>query len=320
MPDVEVISGQTMGTTYNVTCVLAGSVTLGDVRTTIKRALKRVNRSMSIFDCQSEISRFNAKRDTQPLLISKHFYKVLSQAALVASLSNGAWDGTLKPAVDLWGFGSKDKPKQKPSDQAIAESGRHVGFSKIQFYKTGRQSYISKKDPLVTLDLGSIAKGYGVDHVASVLRKLGLMRFIVEVGGEIYVSGEKTDGEPWVIGINSPEKSAAVTDVFVTLALKDQAIATSGDYRNWIDLNGESFSHTLDPRTLRPLQNNIVSVSVIAPTCTLADGLTTALIVLGPQVGATMIENMPEIKALIVTKENQTYTVHSSPSFKTHIV
>ncbi len=320
MPEVNVLSGETMGTTYNITCILEKSITLEAVSDDIKRALKRVNRSMSVFDNQSEISLFNAKLDTLPMRISNHFYKVLTEAAFVSNLSKGAWDGTLKPMVDLWGFGSKDKPKQIPSDQAIVESGQHIGFSKIHFYKKGRQAFIEKKDPLVTLDLGSIAKGYGVDHVASVLKKMGLSRFIVEVGGEIYVSGEKIDGEPWIIGINSPEKSAAVTDIFVALALKDQAIATSGDYRNWIDLNGVSFAHTLDPRTLMPLQNHVISVSVIAPNCTLADGLTTALMVLGPLEGEKMIENIPDIKALIVTKENETYTVYSSTHFKSHIV
>ena len=320
MQDVHVISSQTMGTTYHVTCILEKHIELNKVRTAIERALKRVNRSMSMFDPQSELSLFNAKVDLSPLKISKHFFAVLSVAAYVAKISNGAWDGTLKPVVDLWGFGSQRRPCDIPTDAELSVIWDMVGFSKINFFKEGRQYFIEKKDPRVTLDFGSIAKGYGVDHVASVLKKMGLKRFIVEVGGEIFVSSEKSEGQPWVIGINSPEKSAATTDIFVALALKDQAIATSGDYRNWIDLKGETFSHTIDPRTLKPLQNHVISVSVLAPNCTLADGLTTALMVLGPKEGEYMLASMEGVEALIVTKEDQKYSVYSSTHFNSYIL
>lgn len=309
-----------MGTTYNVTCCLPATADKDKIKRLIDRCLIRVNRSMSTYDAQSELSRFNAKLDTDPMPISLHFYTVLNYANTVYKSSNYAWDGTLKPIVDLWGFGPKNKPTNKPSDADVKKMKVHIGFSKIHFFKDGRQAFIQKKDPSINLDLGSIAKGYGSDHIAAMLKRNKVKNFIVEVGGEIYVSGEKTRGEPWIIGINHPEKDAALDQIFVAVALKNQAVATSGDYRNWIDFDGESFSHTIDPRTLRPLNNHVISTTIIAPNCTLADGLATAVMILGPDDGLKMIQGMKDVSALIVTKVNGEGKVHASPNFRNYLV
>ncbi len=283
------------------------------------RCLKTINRSMSTFDTLSELSRFNAKQDLSVTVISKHFYTVLTQAAHVSSMSGGAWDGTLKPIVDLWGFGPAQKPQQVPNEADIAKVKESIGFNKIKFFKQGRQYFIQKLHPHVTLDLGSIAKGYGVDAVADVLKKKLIRSFIVEVGGEVYVQGQKEKGHPWIVGVNYPEKNAALDAVFLGIKLKNEAVATSGDYRNWIELNGESFAHTIDPRSCHPLRNQVVSVSIIAPNCTLADGLSTAVIVLGPLAGLKMLEKQKGVSALIITRENTKFEVYTTPNFSRYI-
>jgi thiamine biosynthesis lipoprotein len=159
-----------------------------------------------------------------------------------------------------------------------------------------------KREAGVTLDLSSIAKGYGVDAVAELLRREGYASFLVEIGGEVVAAGTRRDGEPWRIGINRPRAEAAPDEVYRVVRLSGQALATSGDYRNRFEKDGVRYTHVLDPRTGRPVTNHVVSASVLAPDCTLADGLATAVMVMGAEAGLGLLQRLDAVEGLIVTE------------------
>lgn len=295
------LTGQTMGTTYHIR-VVAGLFTSGsDLQRQIDRRLATINKSMSTYDPESEISRFNAIQSTSMVFSpSDDFLHVLQVAAELHRLTDGAWDGTLDPLINLWGFGRKGAVERIPDEDEIRQAMAHVGFERIRQDPEGT---IGKIDPAVTLDLASIAKGYGVDVVARLLERQEFSDFLVEIGGEVYARGRRKDGNPWRVGINRPEKGAALTDVYKALFLVDLAMATSGDYRIFLEIGDHAYAHILDPRTGRPVTNGVVSVTVVAPTCTVADGLATALMVMGPDQGIPLVNRLASVACLIVVRQ-----------------
>jgi thiamine biosynthesis lipoprotein len=293
------LEGRTMGTTYHVTLVGVDAARARGLQPRIDARLEQVNDSMSTYRPQSELSRFNRLAAAgEPFPASADMLAVLRGAARVYALSGGAWDGTVMPLVDLWGFGPAGPVDEPPPDAAVRERLAHVGFDRIEM----RRDAIVKRDPAVTLDLSSIAKGYGVDQVAAVLRAEGVRDFVVEIGGEVYASGQRRDGRPWRIGINRPRADAAPDDVFGVALLRDQAFATSGDYRNYFRSGGVRYSHVIDPRTGRPVVDGVVSASVLAPDCTLADGLATAVMVMGAEAGVALLDRLPDVEGLVVVE------------------
>jgi thiamine biosynthesis lipoprotein len=308
------LEGRTMGTTYHVTLVGVSAGRATSLQPRIDARLEEVNDSMSTYRPESELSRFNRlDRAGERFPASADLLAVVRAAARVFDASGGAWDGTVKPLVDLWGFGPAGPVDEPPPDAAVAAAQAHVGFAKIEV----RPGALVKRDPLVTLDLSSIAKGYGVDQVAALLRREGVRDFIVEIGGEVYASGTRRDGRPWRVGINRPRPDAAPDDVFGVAFLHDQAFATSGDYRNYFASGGVRYSHVLDPRTGRPAANGVVSVSVRAPDCTLADGLSTAAMVMGARAGTAMLEDLPDVEGLFVVEgEGGRLVEHRTSGFR----
>jgi thiamine biosynthesis lipoprotein len=293
------VSGKTMGTFYQVTLASPGDLTASALEALVSRRLQVVNTSMSIFDPASEISVFNTAGAGVDLGASPDFLAVLRQAQELYRLTNGAWDGTVKPLVDLWGFGTKKPPASVPDQGAIESLMGVVGFHLIEL----RDGAVRKTRPGVTLDLGSIAKGYGVDCVAGLLRERGYKDYIVEIGGEVITSGGKTPNTPWKIGISRPEKVFSHQTLHRIVLLRDKAMATSGDYRNYITLGGKDYSHIMDPRTGYPITSGVVSASVISDTCTVADGLATALMVMGPEKGMELVNRLPETECLIIIRD-----------------
>jgi thiamine biosynthesis lipoprotein len=308
------LSGKTMGTTYHIK-VVAGLFTSGDdLQRQIDKRLAAINRSMSTYDPASEISRFNAFSSAgQPFTPSDDFLNVLQVAAEVHKLTDGAWDGTLDPLINLWGFGRKKTLNRIPDEKEIQQALAHVGFGRIRLDPSGT---ITKTDPAVTLDLASIAKGYGVDEIARLLGREGFSHFLVEIGGEVYARGRRKDGKSWRVGINRPDSQAALDDVYQSVPLKDRAMATSGDYRIFFQVDDQSYSHILDPRTGRPVTNRVVSATVVAANCTVADGLATALMVMGPQRGIALVDRLASVACLIVVRQHDgTITDYPSSGF-----
>ena len=256
---------------------------------------------MSTYIPDSEISRFNTMRQVGvKFKIADDFYRVMRVAENIYRLSEGAWDGTVNPLVDLWGFGRKGSQDAIPSKKEILDLLASVGFDAIQIVEPG---FLSKKRAWVTLDLSSIAKGYGVDALAKLIGNQGFKNYLVEIGGEVYAAGVRTDGKPWRIGINRPRTDAAVNEVYQAVDLQNKAFATSGDYRNFFKVNGIRYSHVIDPKTGYPVSNGVASVSIIAGDCTFADGLATAIMVMGHQKGLDLINRLEGVDGLIVVEK-----------------
>ena len=295
------IQGRTMGTIYRVKVVAGSNQGIVELKDKIDKRLVEINNSMSTYQKDSDISRFNnMKQANQPFEISGDFYRVMITGKSIFDLSDGAWDGTVNPLVNLWGFGQRGRRKDLPQKQEVTALLPRIGFDKIQIFPN-RTLVKTNKD--VSVDLGSIAKGFGVDQVAEVVRRAGYHNYLVEIGGEIYASGKRQDGKLWRIGINRPRKDAAINDVYKIVDLNNQAFATSGDYRNFFEVDGIRYSHVIDPRTGYPVSNGIVSASIIADNCTLADGLATAVMVMEPDKGLHLINRLEGVEGLIIIEK-----------------
>ena len=291
------LSGKTMGTTYHIKVVLPSHISAEDLKTRIDAQLLSVNQSMSTYLEDSEISRFNQlKTINTPFAVSKGFHKVMTAASDIFHRTEGAWDGTIRPLVNLWGFGTGNMIEDIPSESDIKALLAHVGFDRIILSKGA----LTKTSPGITLDLASIAKGYGVDDVAALLVRQGIDRFLIEIGGEVFAKGRKENGEAWKVGVNTPRKGAPQGQVYGIVELSDKAMATSGDYRNFFERQGKTYTHVIDPRTGYPVSNGVVSASVISDTCMMADGLATAVMVMGREKGLEMINRMAGTECLII--------------------
>ena len=298
------LAGRTMGTTYHIKIIAPPSkdADMDAVRKRIDHRLEQLNQSMSTYRSTSEISRFNKLTTIgQPFTVSSDFLQVMRAAGTIHDLTAGAWDGTVHPLVNLWGFGRSGPIETVPSRKDIEKALENVGFQHIEVSPEG---HLKKRRGQVTVNLDSIAKGYGVDMVASLLTELGYGNYLVEIGGEVFAAGRRKDGNPWKVGINRPEKGAATTDVYKALVLENRAMATSGDYRNYVEIQGRSYSHIIDPRNGYPVNNGVVSASVIAPNRTLADGLATALMIMGPTEGVQLLNRLEGVEGLIIVQRS----------------
>ncbi|MGD8835357.1 MAG: FAD:protein FMN transferase [Desulfobacteraceae bacterium] len=295
------LTGDTMGTTYHIKIIAPRSDDMAPVQKRIDQRLEQLNQSMSTYRSDSEISRFNKLRPPEQIFaVSTDFLKVMLAADEIYRLTAGAWDATVYPLVSLWGFGQSKAIDAVPSRASIEKALERVGFNHLE---VSEQGYVKKRHPDVTVDLGSIAKGYGVDVTARLIQGLGYQHYLVEIGGEVFASGRRQDGNPWKVGVNRPSKDASATEVYKALSLENRAMATSGDYRNYIEIDGRTYSHIIDPRSGYPTNSGVVSASVIAPNCTLADGLATALMVMGPGQGVQLLNSVDKVEGLIIVRQ-----------------
>ncbi len=308
-------SGKTMGTTYHIKVVTGMFFRTENLQKKIDTRLEEINQSMSTFRKDSEISQFNAYRNVgEKFGISNDFYNVLAVAKTLYEQTGGAWDGTVKPLENLWGFGSSENKNRIPSKTEIEMLLPDIGFDNIEILIS---HHLIKKKASISLDLGSIAKGYGVDQVAALIRKNGIQNFLVEIGGEVFAAGFRKDGKKWRIGINNPQAGSPFNQVYKALELHDKGFATSGDYRIFFEVEGKRFSHILDPRNGYPVSNGVVSVSIMAETCTFADGLATAVMVLGHKKGLDLVNRLDKTECFIVVKrEDGALIDHYSKGFQ----
>ena len=301
------MSGRTMGTTYSIKYRPAQDTpSLEAMQVEVDALLAEINRTMSTYDPESELSRFNRLRTTDWVSASDSLRAVLKTALEIGAESEGAFDITVGPLVNLWGFGPDVHPDRIPLESDIAAARMRSGLDKVTLSED--QPAIRKHRPDVFLDLSGIAKGYGVDRVAELMTARGIEHYMVEIGGEIRVHGLKDRETPWRIAIEKPlpgERS-----VHTMLALSDMALATSGNYRNFFDIDGRRYSHTIDPTTGRPVDHHLVSVTVLAETSMRADAWATAFQVLGPERGMAVAErhNLPVL-----------FVVEHDGQFKEHV-
>ena len=311
-PELVSFSGPTMGTTYTVKFYTNEDMdSAWQYKDDVDRVLVRINELMSTYDSQSELSLFNQTSVNKEVRVSTELAYVIDQALMISKMSKGEYDITVGPLVNLWGFGPGKKTDTVPSIDDIAIAKQKVGFSAIAL---SEQTLSKAKD--VYIDLSSIAKGYGVDAVAQKLERLGIDSYLVEVGGEIVAKGAKPDGEPWRVAVESPNGGHSVAQKVVELA--DVAIATSGDYRNYFERDGVRYSHTINPKTGKPITHRLVSVTVIEKNATLADGLATAITVLGPEKGLAFAEENG-LAVYMLVKENLGFVEQYSKAFEPYL-
>ncbi|QBG46816.1 FAD:protein FMN transferase [Verrucomicrobia bacterium S94] len=293
--------GETMGTGYSVK--ITGKVkqkTLRHIYEQIEARLTEINRQMSTWDPESEISRFNHYRSLDAFQCSEEFAQVVRRALELSEESGGAFDPTLQPLLNLWGFGSEADARNVPDDEAIRIVKETTGADKLRIDDSAR---LRKTEPEISLALGAIAKGYGVDAVGRILSEAGLENWFVEIGGEVLAQGVNPDGVPWRIGIQFPTTNPLSEKLQGIVHVNGGAIATSGNYRNYIKENGMVYSHILDPRTGRAVKSNTASVTVSASSCMDADGLATALFVMGPDEGIAWVETLENVETMFLIRD-----------------
>jgi thiamine biosynthesis lipoprotein len=313
-PALHIFDGATMGTTYAVRVVTPDEWDQSRrdrVGNRIQAVLDDVESKMSHYRPSSELSRFNRVRVTEPFLVSPETFDVVRQAYELSELTGGALDITVGPLVNAWGFGPVEPEVLPPDPGHLARLREHTGYTKLEL--DPEASMLRKIDPELECDLSAVAKGYGVDQVAAALGADGLTRFMVEVGGEIVAMGLNQQGGPWRIAIERPAMEGGVQRV---VPLSGHAMATSGDYRNVREVDGHLFSHTIDPRTGWPVAHQLASVSVVAELCVVADGLATALEVLGPDEGYALAVEQGLAALFLVRDDSGVISEHATPAFE----
>lgn len=278
-----------------------------NLKTEIEAELQKVDNSLSMFNQQSTLSRIN---QGDSLATDSLFREVFKLAMRVSEATNGAFDITVAPLVNAWGFGFKN---QALPDSATVDSLRQlVGWQRLSL---DEQGLLHKADPRIVLDCSAVAKGFGVDVVADLLRARNINNFMVEIGGEVVVSGNNTKGKPWQVGVNKPvdDPTSTSAEIDTVLALTDRAMATSGNYRNFYTTeDGRRVAHTIDPATGYPVQHNILSATVLAPTCAQADAFATAFMVMGLDGAKEILRHHPEIEVYLICDEGGYNKVYST--------
>jgi thiamine biosynthesis lipoprotein len=275
--------GPTMGSSYSVTCAASGHDAT-QIPALVQATLDEVDARMSMFEPQSELSQLN-RAGERAVAVSAELYAVLSAARGVSEWSDGAFDVTVAPLVERWGFGTSSR-RQVPPASALAEDRRRVGWRSLLL--DPEHHSVTKRYAGTQVDLGGIAQGYGVDAVAAVLERLGIDHYLVDVSGEVRTRGLNPRGEAWRIGIEEPD--AIPQRARHIVALSGRAMATSGDYRNYFEQGGLRYSHEIDPASGAPIRHGLASVTVVAGDCVHADAMATALIVLGAARGRALAE------------------------------
>lgn len=304
-PEVLTISGTKMGTSYHIT-VIADQLPPDDLEQQIEQLLAKVDSSMSTYEKDSEISQFNRLPVGQTLTVSQEFAEVVKISRQIWQLSNGAFDPTIGPLVDLWGFGPDERHESIPSSKTIELTKAQIGFDYVVL-----DEYKLSKTKAVALDLSAVAKGYAVDRVADLLEMLALPNYLVEIGGEIRVSGFNSDGVLWRIAMEQPQLFAEVDRV---INITDIAVATSGDYRNYFEKDGVRYSHTIDPLTGKPIVHNLASVTVLTQSCAEADAWATAFSVMGAEQSLKLAEQL-DIAVYMLVRQNGQFVPRTSAAF-----
>lgn len=307
-----VFTGATMGTTYTVTVTAVETDRAAvQLQSAIQGALADVDRAMSTYDEQSELSRLNRSTTSGWIDVSVDLFRVLQHAVDIGERTAGAFDVTVGPLVDAWGFGPSPRSDTVLSEAQVATLLQRVGFSNVALDLDGPRVKKMRRD--LRIDLSALAKGHGVDRVADVLERAGHDGYLIEVGGEIRARGRRTDGRPWRVGIENPAGTQSM--FWRVVELRDKALATSGDYQNYFEADGRRYSHTIDPRSGYPITHGLASVSVVHDQCVIADALATALGVLGPDDGYEVAVSEGWAALFVVREDDGSLSERATPAF-----
>ncbi len=324
--DYTVVEGNTMGTYYRVTYK---DVQDENLKTVFDSALQALNMQVSTYIPESTISRFNQADSLYQLgtdpntgnntgYNNDHFIANYKKAREVFSKTDGFFDPTVMPLVNYWGFGYDEKKKITTVDSSKIDSlMRYIGMDHVELELYDESEVLVKSNPGVKLDFSAIAKGYGVDLLGRILAARGISNYLVDIGGETLAQGMSPRGDAWKLGINYPNEEAGVQDIQTTVPLKDRALATSGNYRNFYEVDGVKYSHTINPKTGYPERNALLSASVFAPDCMTADAYATACMTLGPERAYDLIESIPNLEAyFIIGEEDGGMAVRYTPGLQ----
>ena len=286
-------TGFVFGTIYNITYQSDSNL-----KKEIEEELKKVDQSLSPFNSTSTISRVNRNEEVK---VDEMFAEVFNRAMEISKETDGAFDITVAPLVNAWGFGFKSG--EHPTAHTIDSLLATIGYQRVALVG----SKVVKKDRRTMLDCSSIAKGYGCDRVAQLLRDKGISNFMVEIGGEVVTQGINPERLPWKIGVTKPIDDSLNTNnqIQTVLNVTDKAMATSGNYRNFYYKNGQKYAHTIDPKTGYPVQHNILSATVLAADCTTADAYATAFMVLGMERSQAILQKHPELMAYFIYTDHK---------------
>ena len=306
------IPGETMGTTYSIKYVVHNESDFEfDYGDELEAILAEINALMSTYQPDSELSRFNKADAQEPFPLDVNTAMVFKIALQVSEQTGGAFDITVGPLVNAYGFGP-DGIDKVPSDEQREQLLQQVGYNKVQL--DFQEKTVTKSQADVYCDLSAVAKGYAVDALTNTLLKKGVQQAMVEVGGEVRTIGLNQGMQPWRIGIERPTQG--VRDLQQVVPLSDKAMATSGDYRNFRMVYGKRISHTIDPRTGKPIDHSLASVSVVHDSCAWADAYATALMVLGPEEGLAFAEEHQLAVLFLVHEEEDTFKEITTPQFE----
>ncbi len=306
------LQGRTMGTTYNIKIVSELEFDKTALNSKIDQLLVDVNQAMSTYIDDSELSLFNKSKMSTGTAISPSLERVIKEAIRLGDLSQGKLDVTVGPLVNLWGFGPQQRPETIPTDREIAEVRKQVGLDKLIL----SSGMLAKKVPDLYVDLSTIAKGYGVDVVAELLEQEGYNNYLVEIGGEMRLKGVKHSGDGWTVAIEKPVSYER--QIYHLIEPKDNAVATSGDYRNYYESDGQRYSHIVDPDSGKPINHKLVSVTVIHPSSMTADGLSTAMMVMGENQAFKFAEQH-QLAAYLIFKTEDGFDAKATSEFEQYL-
>ncbi len=310
-----ILSGAIMGTTYRVTVPrLPSGLSARMIGHMLRDTLEQVDATMSTYRSDSEVSRLNRAVANRWIPVSARTFEVAAAALAMARLTGGAFDPTIGPLVDLWGFGPPGPTLRIPTAGAVAIRRRQIGHAGLEGRRVP-QALRKQRDGL-RVDFSGIAEGFAVDELAVILNRIGVIDFLVELGGEVRCQRGSPAGRPWTIAIEAPDPIARKPQAYVEL--KNGAIATSGDYRKFFIVGGRRHSHVIDPRTGYPVEHGLASVTVIHRSAMQADVLSTALLVLGPEAGFAFAERH-QIAALFITRRSTGFSEALTTSFNQYL-
>ena len=283
------LSGNTMGTTFNITLVAPRpELDLAQLQTTIQDQLEYVDSLASTYRADSDLSEFNNNPSTDWIRATPEFCRMVAAALDMSVNTQGAFDITVGPVVNLWGFGPPDQEDKLPSGDEVAAALENVGFQMLE--TNCDLAVLRKASAGIYVDLSGWAKGHAVDRIAALLDSQQLGNYLVEIGGELRVRGHNAEQKKFKIAIEKPLENNGMS--YTTMRLSNVSVATSGDYRNFFEDDGQRYSHTIDPRTGYPVDHQLAGVTVVAANTAYADAMATALLVLGPEDGHALAEKL----------------------------
>lgn len=293
-------TGSTMGTFYTVT--YHGDIASNNLKPVFENYLSSIEDQLSNWDEESWISQFNYSDETSLVFIPDHAFHVLNYALELTDYTNGGFDPTLGELIMLWGFGPQEG-QRPPNDEAIHAALKATGVEKLTLKDSPPQ--VAKSHPGLHLNLSAVTKGYAVDLLAQHLESEGIENYVINIGGDMRTSGRPVNQSVWTISIQKPDPDTKGDQAYEKIHLNSAGIATSGDYHRYIKIDGSHYSHILDPETGWPVQSNLASVTIIAPTAVQADGIATACMALGVETAIELVESIEQVEGLFISRKSE---------------